>query len=76
MEETNGKHKEEELTIEEARQQLEAVLEQLEGGECSLEKSFSLYKKGMELVRYMDQCVDRIEKQMIQIEEREDWDEL
>ena len=74
MEEANQKR--DEMTIEEAKEKLEAVLTELEGGECSLEQSFALYKKGMSLVRYMDQCVDRIEKQIIQIEESGEWDEL
>ena len=74
MEEAN--QKQDKMTIEEAKEKLEAVLTELEGGECAREQSFALYKKGMSRGRYMEQCVDRIEKQIIQIEESGEWDEL
>ena len=39
------------VSMEEAFQELDAILEQLEGKDISLEDSFALYQKGMELVK-------------------------
>ena len=38
--------------IEEVFQELDTIAEKLESGETSLEDSFRLYKKGMELLKY------------------------
>ena len=39
------------VSMEEAFQELDTILEQLEGKDISLEDSFALYQKGMELVK-------------------------
>ena len=39
------------VNMEEAFQELDAILEQLEEKDISLEDSFALYQKGMELVK-------------------------
>ena len=38
--------------IEEVFQELDTIAEKLESGDTSLEDSFRLYKKGMELLKY------------------------
>lgn len=48
-----------ELTIEETFKELESVLERMETQEISLEESFACYEKGMKLVKY---CNDKIDK--------------
>lgn len=62
------------LTIEEAFKQLEQLLARLENGEVPLEQSFDLYQQGMKLVRLCGQKIDRVEKQLIVLDEREDRD--
>ena len=46
---------------------LDAILEQLEGKDISLEDSFALYQKGMELVKTCNSKIDTVEKKMITI---------
>ncbi len=63
-----------ELSLDEGLTLLEDTLQMLEEGGLSLEESFKLYKKGMELIKICDAKVDRVEKQII-ILEKEDGDE-
>lgn len=58
-----------EYTIESAFEELEQIMSELEGGEKSLEESFSLYKRGMELVKLCNQKIDHVEKQLILLNE-------
>lgn len=58
-----------EKKIEEVFQELDTIADQLESGETSLEDSFRLYKKGMELLKYCSDKLDTVEKKMLQIDE-------
>ena len=60
------------LTVEMQLEELEKVLEQLEDETTPLEDSFSLYEKGMALVKEINGRIDRVEKQMIILEGQED----
>ena len=60
------------LTVEMQLEELEKVLEQLEDETTPLEASFSLYEKGMALVKEINGRIDRVEKQMIILEGQED----
>ena len=60
------------LTVEMQLEELEKVLEQLEDEATPLEASFSLYEKGMALVKEINSRIDRVEKQMIILEGQED----
>ena len=55
--------------IEEVFQELDTIAEKLESGDTSLEDSFRLYKKGMELLKYCSDRLDTVEKKMLQITE-------
>ena len=59
-------------TVEMQLEELEKVLEQLEDETTPLEASFSLYEKGMALVKEITGRIDRVEKQMIILEGQED----
>ena len=59
----------EEITLEEAFRQLEAIAEKLEDRETSLEDSFSLYQKGMGLLKFCSGRLDTVEKKMLQLNE-------
>ena len=54
-----------EKTIENGLEKLEQILKDLESGEKTLEESFALYKQGMELVKFCNEKIDRVEKQLI-----------
>lgn len=58
-----------EKKIEEVFQELDTIADQLESGETSLEDSFRLYKKGMELLKYCSDRLDTVEKKMLQMDE-------
>ena len=55
--------------IEEVFQELDTIAEKLDSGETSLEDSFRLYKKGMELLKYCSDRLDTVEKKMLQMDE-------
>ena len=59
-------------TVEMQLEELEKVLEQLEDETTPLETSFSLYEKGMALVKEINGRIDKVEKQMIILEGQED----
>ena len=58
-----------ELSVETAFQELDGLADRLEDQETSLEESFALYKKGMELLKYCSEKLDTVEKKMLQINE-------
>ena len=68
----NDGPEQDQLTIEEAFSQLEQLVARLEGGEASLEQSFALYQEGMKLAQLCGQKIDRIEKQLILVDESEE----
>ncbi|MFQ8688516.1 MAG: exodeoxyribonuclease VII small subunit [Blautia sp.] len=59
----------ENMTVEEAFERLDVLVERLEDGQTSLEDSFVVYKEGMELLRYCNGKIDQVEKRMLQIDE-------
>ncbi len=56
---------EERLTLEEAFEQLDAFITELEQPDSSLEDSFRAYEKGMKLVKYCNDTIDRVEKKVL-----------
>lgn len=69
MAESKKKPEEKEETLEELFQGLDAVVEKLEEGETSLEESFKLYQKGMEMLKSCNDKIDAVEKQVLILEE-------
>lgn len=59
------------LSIEEIFGQLDGVLRKLEDGEISLEESFKYYESGMKLVKACSGKIDRVEKQILVLNENE-----
>ncbi len=64
------------LSIEEAFENLDTILEQLEDRDITLENSFQLYHKGMELLKYCNEKIDTVEKQMLQIDDNGELNEF
>ena len=58
-----------EKNIEDVFQELDVIAEKLESSDTSLEDSFRLYKKGMELLKYCSGKLDTVEKKMMQMNE-------
>lgn len=56
-------------SLEESIKALEEVIACMEEEELSLEQSFSMYKKGMDLLMQCNKAVDRVEKELKIIEE-------
>ena len=67
-----GKKKAEEQeqrTLEEKFSELEELLEQLEAEDISLEEAFTAYSKGMHLLKQCNDQIDRVEKQVMKLNE-------
>ena len=58
-----------EVPIEESLKELDGIVEKLESRDISLEESFAMYKKGMELLKQCSSKIDRVEKKMLKINE-------
>lgn len=60
---------EEKKQIEEIFEELEEIIAKLESGEGSLEEAFACSEKGIRLVRDCDARLDRVEKQVILLQQ-------
>ena len=63
-------------SVEETFQELEEIIRKLESGESSLEVSFQYYEAGMKLVKSCNEKIDKVEKQIIVLEEDGESHEL
>lgn len=61
----------EDLSIEQAFEELNSIMDTMEGDSVSLEKSFELYKRGMELITMCNNKLDMVEKKIIVLEGNE-----
>lgn len=57
------------LTLEQIFTGLEEVIQKMEQGDVSLEDSFKLYHKGMDMLKSCNDKIDKIEKQMMILDE-------
>ncbi|MBD5478326.1 MAG: exodeoxyribonuclease VII small subunit [Lachnospiraceae bacterium] len=55
------------MTIEEKFAKLEETVTRLESEDISLEESFRIYKEGMELLKKCNADIDKVEKQVMQL---------
>ena len=58
-----------EQSLETVFEQLDEIVEQLETEDVSLEDSFGLYHKGMDLLKVCNEKIDTIEKKMMVLDE-------
>lgn len=65
-----------ELSLEASLEQLEQVMEELNSPELSLEDSFAKYKQGMDLLLKCNQAIDKVEKELMILEENGISDEF
>ncbi len=64
------------LSLEASLEQLEQVMEELGSPELSLEESFAKYKQGMDLLLQCNQAIDKVEKELMILEENGISDEF
>ena len=57
------------FSIEEAFQELDQILQEMESPELSLSDSMNLYKKGVRLMDKCNQTLDKTEKEIIVLQE-------
>ena len=67
---------EKELTLEEAFLRLEEVTRALEDENISLEESFAVYQKGMELLKYCSESIDIVKKKVLVLNGERKLDEF
>ena len=58
-----------EESLEELFAKLDQVAKELESGDTSLEESFGLYQKGMEMLKLCNEKIDTVEKKVQVLEE-------
>lgn len=68
--------KKQEKTLEESFSELESIMEELEKEPASLEESFQLYKKGMDVLKRCHKSLETVEKKMLVLNENGETDEF
>ena len=58
-----------EVPIEESLKELDGIVEKLESRDISLEESFAMYQKGMDLLKQCSKKIDTVEKKMLKVNE-------
>ncbi len=59
-------------SLEDTFAKLEDIINQMESGELTMNESFKKYKEGMELVKKCNSMIDKVEKEMVIINEDKD----
>ncbi len=62
-------HREQPADLEEMFRELEQVIAKMEEGDVTLEQSFELYNKGMELLKKCSRTIDAVEKKVLVLDE-------
>lgn len=63
-----------ELTLEQTFEKLEDAIGRLEGEDISLEESFRVYKEGMKLIQSCNDKIDKVEKEVLKLNENGELD--
>lgn len=66
---TQQLNEKETVSLEEMFQSLEGIVSQLESNDISLEDSFSLYHKGMQMLKECNDKIDTVEKKIKVLDE-------
>lgn len=59
-----------EETLEEMFTQLESVIKTIEQGDVSLEETFDLYHKGMNMLKSCNDKINKVEKKMLILDDK------
>lgn len=65
------KMNDEQMSLEEAFEELDSVIEQLENSDLPLEDTFNLYKKGVNLVEFCNKKIEKVECDIKKVTENE-----
>ncbi len=57
------------MSLEETFQVLEDVISRMEQGDLTLEESFAAYHQGMDLLKSCNDKIDKVEKQVLELDE-------
>ena len=57
------------VSLEENFAEIEALLEELEQDDISIEDAFDKYSRGIELLKQCDRCIDKVEKKVLKLME-------
>jgi exodeoxyribonuclease VII small subunit len=57
------------VSLEERFENIEEIIEKMENGDITLDKSFELYKNGLEEIKAANAMLDEIEKAMLVMNE-------
>ena len=63
----DGDGQEQEFSIEEVFQQLDEIIETMEGDTIPLDKAFALYEAGLKKLKQCSEKLDFIEKKMLEL---------
>ncbi len=63
-----------EQSLEQSFEQLNEIIANLEKEEVSLEDSFALYHEGMKILKRCNDAIDKVEKELIILEENGSWE--
>lgn len=64
------------MSLEENFARLEEMAARLEAEDISLEESFRIYKEGMELLKQCNEDIDKVEKQVLVLNEAGETEEF
>lgn len=64
------------LSLEEAFDKLDLLISELEKPEQSLEASFKAFEEGMQLVKYCNDSIDKVEKKVLVLGQDGELDEF
>ncbi len=64
------------ISLEEAFEKLDTLIAELEKPENSLEASFRAFEEGMQLVKYCNESIDRVEKKVLVLGKEGELDEF
>lgn len=73
---TDLEQNKEALSIEQAFAKLDAIIEELEQPDSTLEASFQAFEKGMALVKYCNDAIDKVEKKVLVLSQEGELDEF
>ncbi|MDE6363815.1 MAG: exodeoxyribonuclease VII small subunit [Lachnospiraceae bacterium] len=65
-----------EQTLDQTFERLEGLIGKLEQEDISLEESFKLYKEGMKLIKSCNDRIDKVEKEVLKLNENGELDEF
>lgn len=65
-----------EMSVEEAFERLEVLIQELEKPDLPLETSFAFYEEGMKLVKFCSEALDRVEKKVLVLSQDGELDEF